>query len=113
MTWDQIHDWYENFYLEVIEGKKPIRGRCFSGSKIEVWGRDNIIIELHDPFLRGESEDNRALDFVKNLFDQNHQKITAEIDFERFKRVVSGEEPLADADWQWPDELDESIGIAS
>lgn len=104
MTLDQINDWFDNFYQEFIEGRKPIRGRCWSGGNIELWDRDNIVIVLHIPFLRGKSDEDKATDMVKNIFDSEHQSISAELNLERFKKVVSGEEPLTEEDWMWPDE---------
>lgn len=103
MNWDQINDWFDSFYAEYVEGKKPIRGRTFSGGRIEIWGRDSIAIVLHDPYLRGLDSYQRAEDFVRNVHDDN-QSIHAEINFDRFQKVVSGEEPLTDQDWAWHDE---------
>jgi hypothetical protein len=104
MTWDQINDWFDAFYEEYIEGKKPIRGQTFSGGRIEIWGRNEAVVVLHDPYPRGISETARHVDMVKNIVGVNHQSIHAEIDFERFKSIVSGEKPLTDSDWTWPDE---------
>ena len=42
MTWEQINDWFDAFYKETVEGKKTIRGRAFSGGRIEIWGRDSV-----------------------------------------------------------------------
>lgn len=104
MDWNQIHDWFDAFYEKYVEGKKPVRGRTFSGSHIEVWGRDNLVIVLHDPYARGNDEESKSVDFVKNMFDSDHQRIYAEIDYARFQRIVSGEQPLTEEDWVWPDE---------
>jgi len=103
MTWDQINDWWDAFYEEFVEGKKPVRGRAFSGGKIEIWGRDSVAIVLHDPYVRGVDSYQKAVDFVRNVMD-NNRSVHAEIDYARFQRVVSGEQPLTDSDWVWQDE---------
>lgn len=100
----EIFTWWNRFYDEVIEGKKPVRGRCFSGGRIELWGNDDIVIVLHDPYLRGTSEESKAKDFVNNIFDKDQQSISAQMNLERFERIVRGEESLEDRDWTWPDE---------
>lgn len=104
MTWEQINDWFDSFHDEYIEGRKPIRGRSFSGARIEIWNRDNVVIVVHDPYPRGSTEESRATDLVRNIFDSEHQKAFVEIDYARFQRIVRGEEPLTDKDWIWPDE---------
>ena len=104
MTFEEINNWFDAFYAETVGGKKPVRGRAFSGGKIEIWGKNNIVIVLHDPYPRGATDEGRANDFVRTMFDSEHQQIFAEIDYPRFQRVVSGEEPLTDSDWTWPDE---------
>jgi len=104
MTLEQINTWFDAFYTEYVEAKKTVRGRAFSGSRIEIWGSDSYAIVLHDPYPRGITETAKATDFVKNVFDSDHQEIKAEIDLERFRQIVSGEKPLTDEDWIWPDE---------
>jgi len=103
MTFDQINDWFDNFYDEYVEKKKPVRGRAFGGGKIEIWARNNITIVLHNPHARGVTQDEKVLDMVRMIHD-DVQSIHADLTLERFKRVVSGEEPLTDSDWSWEDE---------
>lgn len=104
MNWDQINDWFDEFHEEIIEGRVLVRGRSFTGARIEIFGRDDVAIVLLDPRPRGISESSKVADFVKNVFDSEHQSLYAEINYERFQRVVSGEEPLTEQDWVWPDE---------
>lgn len=103
MTWDQINDWFDAFYKEYIEGKKPIRGRTFSGAHIGIWGRDSIAIIAHDPYTRGTDSDQKAVDFVRGLYDDS-KSVWAEINLERFQQLVSGQSHLTDEDWVWEDE---------
>jgi hypothetical protein len=103
MNWEQINDWFDAFYAEYVEGKKPVRGRVFSGGHIEIWGRDSVAIVLHDPYTRGVTNDEKALDFVRNVFDDS-RSVHAEINYERFRQIVSGEKPLTNEDWVWHDE---------
>lgn len=104
MTWDQINDWFDAFHEEYVEGKKPVRGVAFSGAKLEIWSRDSIAIVLSHPYLRGNDQNDKAVDFVKSVFGVNHQTLQAEIDYKRFQQIISGEKPLSDEDWIWPDE---------
>lgn len=104
ITWTEINEWFDTFYKECIEGRKPFRGVTFSGARIEIYGRDDIAIVLLDPFLRGSTPEDKAVDFVKGVFGVNHQSLFAEVKYERFVRIISGEEPLVDDDWVWPDE---------
>ena len=104
LTWDQINDWFDGFYEECIEGRKLFRGVAFSGARLEIYGRDDIAVVLIDPRLRGSTPDEKAVDFVKGVFGVNHQSLQAELKYDRFKRVISGEEPLVEEDWIWPDE---------
>lgn len=103
MTFEEINKWFDAFYQETVEAKKPVRGRTFSGSRIEIYGGDSIAIVLSDPYTRGSTMEERALDFARNVFDDN-RSVHAEINYERFQRVVSGEQPLTDEDWVWSDE---------
>jgi hypothetical protein len=103
MTFDQINDWFDSFYEETIEAKKPVRGRTFSGARIEIWGRDSIAIVMHDPYPRGTDRDQKALDFVRNIHDDNTE-LTAEINSSRFKEIIEGTNPLTENDWLWKDE---------
>lgn len=101
---DQINEWFDSFYKETIEDKKLIRGRAFSGGRIEIWSRRCIVIVLHHPYLRGKTLEDKSLDLVKNIFDKGQEDVRAEISCERFEKVISGEEPLTDKDWRWSDE---------
>lgn len=103
LTWEQVNTWFDNFYDEYVESKKKVRGRAFSGSHMEVWG-DTVVVILHDPYARGEDDDQKALDFVRGIFDENTRTLRAEVSHDRFERVVNGTEPLTDADWAWQDE---------
>jgi hypothetical protein len=103
MNWDQINDWFDAFYDATV-GKKPVRGRIFSGGKIEIWDRDNVAVVLTGPMPRGSTDESRAADFIKNVFDEDHQEISAEMNYARFQKVLSGEQPLTDEDFIWPDE---------
>ncbi len=38
------------------------------------------------------------------MFDESIKELRAEISHDRFLRVVSGKQPLIDADWSWNDE---------
>lgn len=103
MTLDQINNWFDAFYQEYIESKKPIRGRTFSGAHIEVWGRDNVAIVVHDPYARGQDDQQKAVDFVRGLYDDN-RSLHAEISTDRFQQLVNGHDHLTDDDWVWEDE---------
>lgn len=103
MTWDEINDWFDAFYAEYVEGRKPVRGRVFSGSHIEIWGRNSIAIVLHDPYPRGQNEEQKALDFVRTMND-NNVNVQAEIDYGRLDRIIKGQETLTEDDWVWDDE---------
>jgi hypothetical protein len=104
MNWTQINDWFDDFYKEYIEGKKQIRGRAFSGAHIEIFGRDSIVIVVHDPYLRGKDKEQRAWDFVRNAQNGETLSLHAEMNYARFEKIVSGEQPLKDEDWVWHDE---------
>jgi hypothetical protein len=103
MTLDEINDWFDSFYEETIEAKKPVRGRTFSGARIEIWGRDSIAIVIHDPYPRGTDRDQQAQDFVRNINDENTE-LTAEISPSRLKEIIAGTNPLTENDWLWNDE---------
>lgn len=102
-TWQQVCDWFDNFYIEYVDAKKTVRGRSFSGSHMELWG-DTVVVILHDPYPRGTDIDQKALGFVQDMFDESIKELRAEISHDRFLRVVSGKQPLIDADWSWNDE---------
>lgn len=104
MTWDEINDWFDSFHKEYVEAKKIIRGFAFSGARIEIYNRADLQIVLNHPYLRGNSEEAKANDFVKGVFGVNHQEIFAEINYDRFKRIVKGQDFLKEEDWVWPDE---------
>jgi hypothetical protein len=104
MNWDQINLWFDAFYEEVVEGRVSVRGRTWSGARIEIYGKNDIAVVLLDPRPRGITEQAKAADFVKGIFDNNHKSLHAEIKFDRFQRVINGEEPLTEKDWVWPDE---------
>lgn len=103
MNLKQITDWFDTFYTEYVEGKKLVRGRAFSGSHIQIWSGDSFVIVLHDPYIRGTNEDEKATDFVRGLND-DVRSVLAEINLERFEKIVSGEQPLKNEDWVWQDE---------
>lgn len=105
MNWDEITDWFDKFYAEYVEGKKLVRGRAFSGGRIEIYGKDDISIVLNIPYLRGETEEEKAAEIIRTKFDKDSQSVHAEFDYERFKKIVSGEQPLAEEDWFWHDEF--------
>lgn len=104
MTWEQINNWFNSFYEEYIENKKAVRGRTFSGSHIEIWSENDIVIVLHDPYLRGSNLEEKALDFVRAAKNNDVMSLYAEFKYDRFKKIVSGEEPLTENDWVWHDE---------
>lgn len=103
MNLDQINDWFDSFYEEYIKGKKPIRGRIFSGAHIEVWSRRDIAVVVHDPYPRGQDAEQKAADFVRGLHDEN-KNLHAEMTTDRFQQIVSGQYRLTDSDWVWDDE---------
>jgi len=70
LPWQQVHDWFHLFYDEYVENKKLVRGRAFSGSHMEVWG-GTVVIILHDPYARGEDDDQKALDFARGVLDND------------------------------------------
>ena len=104
MTWEEMNDWFDAFYKETVETKKIIRGRAWSGSHIRIWSRNSISVVLYDPYLRGSTEESKAVDFIKNLVDPDHQEIHAELTYDRFKKIVSGEDSLKNEDWVHNDE---------
>lgn len=103
MNLDQVNNWFDAFHKEYIEGKKPIRGRTFSGAHIELWGRDEVVVVVHDPYPRGADEEQKAVDFVRGLHD-NAVNIRAEINADRLQRLVGEQDKLTDKDWVWDDE---------
>jgi hypothetical protein len=113
MNWETITNWFDKFHDETIEGRLPVRGRVYSGAKIEIWGKNDIVIVLVDPRLRGATitffydsafNSGRALDMVKTSLAESDSSLYAEIKYDRFQRIVSGEEPLTDSDWIRSDE---------
>jgi hypothetical protein len=103
MELKQITDWFDSFYTEYVEGKKLVRGRAFSGSHIEIWGDNTFCIVLHDPYVRGTNEEEKAEDFVRHL-NNNADSIQAEVSLDRLQKIVSGTQPLTNEDWIWNDE---------
>jgi hypothetical protein len=103
MELKQITDWFDSFYAEYVEGKKLVRGRAFSGSRIEVWSGDCFCIVLHDPYPRGITPEEKAEDFGRSLQD-DARSVHAEINLDRLQKIVSGERPLTNDDWTWQDE---------
>ena len=103
MELKQMTDWFDSFYAEYVEGKKLVRGRTFSGSRIEVWGGDCFCIVLHDPYPRGITAEEKAEDFGRSLED-DARSIHAEINLDRLQKIVSGKQPLTNEDWIWSDE---------
>lgn len=103
MNLKQITGWFDSFYAEYVEGKKLVRGRAFSGSHIRIWGEDSFCIVLHDPYVRGVTQEEKATDFVRNLNNET-SSVYAEINLDRFEKIVLGEQPLTEEDWVWEDE---------
>lgn len=103
MNLKQITDWFDSFYNEYVTGKKLVRGRTFSGSHIQIWGDDSFCIVLHDPYMRGSTPEEKSQDFVRGIED-DAVSVHAEINLDRFEKIVSGEQPLTNEDWVWSDE---------
>jgi len=104
MNWSDINDWFDKFYEETVEAKKLVRGRAFSGAKIEIYGRDSISIVLHNPYTRGITEDEKAIDFVRSIENEDAQEVYTDFNYERFARIVMGEDTIKEDDWIWEDE---------
>lgn len=104
MNLEQVNNWFDSFYKEYVENKKLVRGRSFSGAHIEIWSDNNFAIVLHDPYLRGSNLEEKALDFVRGVQNNDTMSLYAEIKYDRLKKIVSGEEPLTENDWVWHDE---------
>ena len=90
MNWEQINKWFDKFYAETIDAKKSVRGRTWSGAYIKIWGIDSISIVLEHPYIRGESEEEKAFDFFRQVADNEHNQISADINFDRFKDLIEG-----------------------
>jgi hypothetical protein len=103
MDLKNITDWFDSFYEEYVAGKKLVRGRAFSGSHIQIWSGNSFAIVLHDPYPRGVNKEEKALDFARSL-DDDVVSVYAEINLERLRKIVSGEQPLTNEDWVWQDE---------
>lgn len=103
ITLQQLTDWLNSFHDSHIKTKKPIRGRTFSGLKMEIYGDNIVTVVLTDPFLRGTTQDQKNYDFVRNLYEQNISLIT-ELDEQKLISLINGTYQLTDKDWSWNDE---------
>ena len=104
MNWDQINLWFDNFYNEVIEGKKLVRGRAFTGAHIEIYGKDSIAVVVTHPRIRGTTENEKAVDFVRSISNEDAQEVYTDFDEDRFTKIVNGEDTIKEEDWIWNDE---------
>lgn len=103
LTWDAINQWFDKFYDNVVEGRKVVRGRSFTGAKIEIYGHNDIAIVLENPRVRGNTEDEKVEDFVRS-YETDCVTLTAELNLDRFEKLVGGQIELVDSDWVWNDE---------
>lgn len=103
ITLRQISDWLDSFYASYIEAKVPIRGRTFSGLKIEIYEENMIAVVVTDPYLRGTTEVEKSFDFVRSIHDAN-RTLTAELDKNKLISLINGTYQLSDSDWVWDDE---------
>lgn len=100
--WDALHDWMDKFHDDVVEGKRRIRGFIFCGMHLETHSRDEVVINLH-PGVEGNSPEDRANSFLKEVFD-DYRYLSAFVPIERMKKIIVGQDCLAETDWVWSDE---------
>lgn len=101
MKFADVQNWLDGFGLEVCEGRRRIRGRLFSGVRLEVHARGEVVV-IMDPAVEGATPDQRAISFVKDIFDT--RVLEAFIPPDRFERIVAGEDAIREEDWVWDDE---------
>lgn len=101
MQFSDVQKWLASFSLEVCEGRKRIRGRLFSGVRLELYV-DGEVVLIMDPAVEGSTIQDRVVSFVKDVMDT--RVLEAFIPTDRFERVVAGEDAIREEDWVWDDE---------
>ena len=91
MTWDEIHNWHDQFESEVTAN--GMRGVAICGSHIQTWERGEVWISLT---VGGG-------DFVQTVLE-DRGNLEAQISFDRFQKIVRGEDHLKDDDFLYFDE---------
>jgi hypothetical protein len=102
ISFKQVLEWFDRYYNDVVESKKKIRGKVFSGCRIEIHGIHHIGI-LHEVGVLGKNQDEREVNFVKNVLFEDRELIL-EYTTEDFKKIVNGEKTIQDGDYFWSDE---------
>jgi hypothetical protein len=95
-----LANWLESFEREYC-GERVVRGRRFSGAKIEIYDTKTIEVHLTNPMARGETKEDRMYD---TLMGQG-EYVFAVIPVDRLEGIVSGQDKISDEDWTWDDEV--------
>jgi len=101
MDFSQVHDWLDKFEDEVCENKKKIRGRIFSGMRLEIYDRTEVVIVL-ETAIEGSCPESRTMSMIKEIMDT--RVLEAFIPYDRFVNIVNGTDELREEDWRWDDE---------
>ena len=102
LTFKEILDWFDNYYNLVIENKKVLRKKTFSGCRIEIHDKNHVDI-IHEQDLEGVTEEEKLVSFVKKCFVDNRELIL-QYKTEDFIKVVRGEKLIEESDYFWSDE---------
>ncbi len=103
MNWNDIHSWLDRFHAEVVEQRKVIRGFIYMGCHLETWEKNEIWVVL-EPGARGDTDEARSADMIRSILHDGNRVLEAPIPFERFERIVRGEDTIKDDEWIWSDE---------
>lgn len=105
MTTKELVDWYDKFEVEYVEGRKPIRGTVFSGTKIEIYPSGDVTIEMNFPAVRGKTQEERTVDMIRQIGDENpNRTLFIDMRMDDLEKIVRGEKIIQDSDWTWDDE---------
>lgn len=101
MFFADVHKWLDQFEIEVCKKRKKIRGRTFTGFHLEIYDEKDVVIVM-EPGIEGTTPEDRAKSFVKDIFDD--RVLEAFIPYDRFEKIVKGEDEIREDDWLWNDE---------
>lgn len=105
LTWDEIHDWHDRFDARVTAEDYTIRGIPIAGSNLQTWERGEVWLELELGFV-GNTQEERLYDFARSTLAARGN-LEVRIPYERFERIVRGEDHLADDEFLYYDEWSE------
>lgn len=101
MLYSDVVGWLGRIEQEICGKRKRIRGRVFSGVRMEVYVDGEVVVVL-DPAVEGVSPEDRTKSVVKEIFDP--RILECFINPARFEKIVKGEEEIGEDDWEWDDE---------